>query len=721
MQILAGKPNPLGATFDSEGVNFAVYSENALAVDLCLFSNDAITETHRISMQCNALGIWHTYIRGIEPGQLYGYRASGPYAPNHGHRFNPHKLLIDPYTRAIDRPCNNEAESLASLSDTYASANNHINSSDNAKSNTSSSVSNNNNTSTVDTAHIMPKSVVINPTFDWQGDTSPNTPWNKTIIYECHVKGFTMRHPDVPPPLRGTYLGLSHPVIIDHLKRLGVTAVQLLPIQQYQNEPHLIKRQLNNYWGYNTVAFFAPELRYASAPGQPAVNDFKTMVQQLHHAGIEIILDVVFNHTAEGGEPGQWLSMRGLDNAVYYHLDPNDHSRYRDYTGCGNSLNLHHPRVLQFVVDCLRYWKAEMHVDGFRFDLTTTLCRDPIDFKRRCHLLGVISQDPVLAQAKLIAEPWDVGYGGYQLGQFPNGWAEWNDKYRDTVRRFWRGDDGQAPELASRITGSSDLFPNRSPQASINFITAHDGFTLLDLVSYDRKHNDANGENNHDGFDHNFSHNWGIEGPTNDPQINLKRQTAMKNMLATLLLSQGVPMLSGGDELARTQNGNNNAYCQDNEISWHDWNNTNQSYSLIEFTANLVALRNSLQVLQRQKFFTGKSNKFNGPRDLTWLNVTGHELSASDWSDTDLHTLGMLINGNAIITNDQNTSLINIETVLLWLNATSKSVNCTLPKNDDGNVWIEQLNTAGNSRGHIKKNSIEVAPFALTLLVLCTK
>ena len=694
MHIRPGQPFPLGATWDGVGVNFAVFSEHATGVELCLFDPSGETETHRIALRARTYDVWHVYLEGVGPGQLYGLRVQGPHLPAQSHRFNPHKLLLDPYARAFSGPISGP-EPLWEHTEHHGR--HHKRSLD-----------------TFDTAATMPKCVVLDSRFDWKGDRHPRTPWRDTVVYECHPKGATVLHPEVPELVRGTYLGLSQPAFVAHLKSIGVTAVELLPVQQCMSESHLIARGLTNYWGYNTVGFFAPDLRYAVGAGVAAVTEFKTMVRDLHAAGLEVILDVVYNHTAEGNEHGPTLSFRGLDNASYYHLDPQDRSRNRDYTGCGNSLNLHHPRVLQLVLDSLRYWVGELHVDGFRFDLAPELCREPNEFHRHARLFTVAAQDPVLAGAKLIAEPWDLGPGGYQVGAFPQGWCEWNDKFRDTVRRFWRGDSGQAPELASRLTGSSDVFSGRSPQASMNFVTAHDGFTLRDLVSYDRKHNEANGEKNQDGFDHNFSHNWGVEGPATDADIRALRLTVMRSMLGTLLLSQGVPMISGGDEVGRTQGGNNNAYCQDNATSWTAWQ-LDEGPALLAFVRELGALRQRLRVLHRESFFSGKPPRPTGVRDLVWLAPNGRELTASDWSDSALRTFGMLVDGTALDGSEAAEPQV-ADTVLVWLNATPEMVSCTLPKRA-GAGWTEALSSAGEARGGIPGSAVEVAAFGLVVLV----
>ncbi|MFO7189818.1 MAG: glycogen debranching protein GlgX, partial [Pseudomonadota bacterium] len=594
--VWPGKPYPLGATWDGEGVNFALFSEHAEKVELCFFDAAGRREVQRITMKERTEQIWHCYLPEARPGLLYGYRVYGPYKPEEGHRFNPHKLLLDPYARNI----------VGSLrwSDAlfgYQIGNKREDLSFDRR----------------DSAGGMPKCKVIDPAFTWGEDRRPKIPWDDMVIYELHVRGFTMQHPDVPPALRGTYAGLTTAPVVDYLRRLGVTTVELMPVHSFVDDRYLVQKGLSNYWGYNTIGFFAPEARY-SASGKVA--EFKTMVKTLHSAGIEVILDVVYNHTAEGNHMGPTLSFRGIDNASYYRLVPDNPRYYNDYTGCGNTLNMQHPRSLQLIMDSLRYWVTEMHVDGFRFDLASALARELHEVDRLGAFFDIIRQDPVLSQVKLIAEPWDLGEGGYQVGNFPIGWAEWNDKYRDTMRAYWKGDGGIIHEFATRLTGSSDLYGRggRRPYSSINFIASHDGFTLHDLVSYNEKHNEANGEDNRDGHDHNLSWNCGVEGPTDDPQIKALREQQKRNMLATLFLSQGVPMLLAGDKLGRTQRGNNNAYCQDNEISWLDWTDNPERAQLFEFTRRLIALRRAHPVFRRREFFQGRPVQ-GGAKDIVWL------------------------------------------------------------------------------------------------------
>ena len=589
MPVWPGTPYPLGATWDGAGTNFALFSEVAEQVELCLFDADPADgrerETRVAITEVDGL-VWHCYLPDVEPGQRYGYRVHGPYQPERGHRCNPAKLLLDPYGKAVDGQVTWHQAVYS-----YQHDNPSVLNSD-------------------DSAPYMPRNVVINPYFDWGDDRPPRTPYHETFIYEAHVRGLTVRHPGVPAGLRGSYAGLAHPAVIEHLTRLGVTAIELMPVHQCVPEPALVGRGLTNYWGYNTIAFLAPDNRYSSS-GAPygQVAEFKAMVKALHAAGIEVILDVVYNHTAEAGALGPTLCFRGIDNAAYYRLDPGNPQAYLDYTGCGNSLNVRNPHPLQLIMDSLRYWTLDMHVDGFRFDLAAALARELHDVDRLSTFFDLVQQDPVVSQVKLIAEPWDVGQGGYQVGQFPPLWSEWNGKYRDTVRDFWRGKPATLPEFASRLTGSSDLYETsaRRPVASVNFVTCHDGFTLRDLVSYDRKHNEANGDYNRDGSDDNRSWNCGAEGPSDDPAVNEIRARQVRNFLVTLFCSQGVPMLLAGDEMSRTQQGNNNAYCQDNELSWMDWEAAGKQQDLIEFTCALSGLRRAHPVFRRRRFFSGQA------------------------------------------------------------------------------------------------------------------
>jgi isoamylase len=619
-RVTGGQPYPLGATFDGSGVNFALFSSHATKVELCLFDPSGRRETERVALPEYTDEVWHGYLPDAQPGLLYGYRVHGPYDPAHGHRFNAHKLLIDPYAKALLGPIRWHDAMFG-----YRIGSPRADLSFDRR----------------DSAVGIPKCRVIDPAFSWGTDRPPDRPWSETIIYETHVEGFTRRHPAVPAPLRGTFAGLCHPAAIDHLVKLGITAVELLPVHGFVDDRYLTEKGLRNYWGYNTIAFFAPEPRYLGAEGHA---EFRTAVKKLHEAGIEVILDVVYNHTAEGNQMGPTLSFRGVDNASYYRLSPENPRYYFDVTGCGNSLNLSHPRVLQLVMDSLRYWASEMHVDGFRFDLASALGRETNGFDNGAGFFDAVRQDPVLSRVKLIAEPWDVGEGGYRVGGFPPGWSEWNDKYRDTVRQFWRGDEGRLAELASRLTASSDHYYHhgRRPWASINFVTAHDGFTLRDLVSYDAPHNEANQETS--GHADNKSWNCGVEGPTDDPAINALRLRQMRNMLATLLLAQGVPMLLAGDEIGHTQHGNNNAYCQDNEISWFPWEGWSEAdRTQLDFVRQLIALRRANPAFRRARYFTGAPLAGNGQKDVTWLSPAGHEMTSEDWTLGYARCLGMLL------------------------------------------------------------------------------
>ena len=677
MRIWPGHPYPLGATWDGEGVNFALFSENATAVELCLFDQaDATQETHRIRMEECTDYVWHIYLPEVRPGQYYGYRVHGLYEPTLGHRFNPAKVLFDPYAKAIAGTID-WSETLFGYR--IGDPKNDLSFDDR------------------DNAASMPKCVVVDQAFTWGGDQLLRTPWDRTVIYELHVHGFTARHPGIPQNLRGTYAGLATPAVIEHLQQLGITAVELLPVHHFIRDKHLIERGLTNYWGYNSIGFFAPDIQYAtsSSPAQH-VWEFKTMIKALHNAGIEVILDVVYNHTGEGNHLGPTLSFRGIDNASYYRLVPDEPRYYRDYTGCGNTLNVRHPRVLQLIMDSLRYWVLEMHVDGFRFDLASTLARELHDVDRLSAFFDIIHQDPVLSQVKLIAEPWDLGEGGYQVGNFPAGWAEWNGKYRDTIRRYWKGDGGQVAELAFRLSGSSDLYEGggRRPHASINFVTAHDGFTLHDLVSYNQKHNDANGEGNRDGTDDNLSWNCGVEGPTVKPSIVALRERQKRNMLATLLLSQGVPMLCGGDEMGRTQHGNNNAYCQDNEISWVSWNLSKPQQALLDFTSSLIALRQLHPVFRRRRFFQGRRIRGTEVKDLSWLRPDGKEMTDDDWAQGYVRCLGVRLAGHAIEEKDPKGRPLLDDTYLILLNAHHEPRPFTLPAHKRGVLWQPVLDTA---------------------------
>jgi glycogen operon protein len=665
LRVWRGEPYPLGATWDGSGVNFAIFSENAEAVDLCLFDDGGANE-QRIRLVEQTDLVWHCYLPDVRPGQRYGYRVHGPYRPELGHRFNPNKLLIDPFAKRIDGSVDWDDAMFgyrigAEEQDVEADGR--------------------------DSAPFVPKSVVVNQAFVWGGDEPPRTPFDKTLIYEVHVKGFTMRNPEVPEELRGTYAGMGSGPAIDYLTNLGITAVELLPVHQHVNDRHLVERGLSNYWGYNTIGFFAPEVAY-SATGEP-VSEFKTMVKRFHDAGIEVILDVVYNHTGEGNHLGPTLSFRGIDNAAYYRLDPDNLRSYVDYTGTGNTLDATSPRVLQLIMDSLRYWITEMHVDGFRFDLASALARELHDVDKLGSFFDIIHQDPIISQVKLIAEPWDVGPGGYQVGNFPVGWAEWNGKYRDSVRRFWKGIGGQTAELAYRLSGSSDLYASsgRRPHASINFVTAHDGFTLNDLVSYESKHNEANGENNQDGDNNNESMNFGVEGPTEEEGIIELRERQKRNFLATLLLSQGVPMLLGGDEIGRTQRGNNNGYAQDNEISWYDWELSRRDRQLLSFTRSLIRLFRTHPVLRRRRFFQGRQIRGSRIKDLTWFGTDGAEMTDAQWQAPGVKTVGVQYAGDAIDERGPRGEAIVDDTLLIILNADDRPVAFTLPNHEVSKRW----------------------------------
>ena len=670
-----GTPYPLGATWDGAGVNFAVFAEFASAVDVCLFDHpDAVRESVRIPLTTCTDFVWHGYIPNLRPGQLYAFRVAGPHLPWEGQRYNPHKLLIDPYAKAIHGQVNW----------TDAVFGYPIGSGDSLIRDER------------DSAPYMPRCVVIDPSFDWEHDQLLQIPLHESIIYEMHVKGFTALHPELPPELRGTYAGLASAPVIDYLQKLGVTAVELLPVHHFLDNRYLTEQGLRNYWGYSTIGFFAPEARYSSSgdAGQQ-VKEFKHMVKQLHMAGIEVILDVVYNHTAEGNHFGPTLSMKGFDNRAYYRLMP-DAQYYLDYTGTGNTLNILHPRTLQLVMDSLRYWVLEMHVDGFRFDLASTLARGLYEGDRLSAFFDTIHQDPVLSQVKLIAEPWDIGPGGYQVGNFPVRWAEWNGQYRDTVRRYWKNDEALVAELAYRLSGSSDLYENtgRKPYASINFITAHDGFTLRDLVSYNEKHNWANGEENRDGESHNNSWNCGVEGPTNDPQITRLRAQQQRNFLATLFLSQGVPMLLAGDESNRTQQGNNNAYCQDNEISWHTWNHSPEDQALLEWTRMLIKIRHAHPVFHRRNFFQGRAIHGQDIHDIEWYRPDGQMISEGEWQHGAIHAFGMQLNGQYIDDVDDQGRAVQDDIFLLLFNPGFAACHFSLPGDPATTCWQRVFDTA---------------------------
>ncbi len=675
MRIWPGRPYPLGATWDGGGVNFSLFSEHATSVELCLFdAPDSQQESHRVRLPERTDLAWHGYLPDIYPGQLYGYRVHGPYEPEQGHRFNPHKIVLDPYAKAIGRDLGwgdemfgyrigDDGEDL-SMDDR-------------------------------DNVAIAPLAAVIDTAFTWGDDSPPAIPRHKMVIYETHVKGFSLLHPDVPEKIRGTYLGLGSEAAIAHFRRLGVNAVELMPVHHRVDDRHLVEVGLNNFWGYNTLAFFAPDTRYATGAGSESAHEFKWMVHSLHAAGIEVILDVVYNHTAEGNQLGPTLSLRGIDNASYYRLVHDQPRYYMDYTGCGNTLNMQHPRVLQLIMDSLRYWVLEMHVDGFRFDLASALARELHEVDKLGAFFDIIHQDPVLSQVKLIAEPWDLGEGGYQVGNFPVGWNEWNGKYRDTIRSYWRGDSGTVSEFATRLCGSSDLYEpsNRRPYASVNFVTAHDGFSLQDLVSYNDKHNEANGEENRDGDSHNQSWNCGAEGPTDDPEILQLRERQKRNFMATLFLSQGIPMLRGGDELSHTQQGNNNAYCQDNELSWLHWDLDERQQKFLDFVGRVVELKRSEPVLHRPKFFQGRPIRGTDLKDIHWLDPSGDEMSDEGWDEGFVRSLGVRLNGNAIQETDEQGRTLVGNTLLLLFNADANEVAFTLPSLDVGEYWVLEFDT----------------------------
>ncbi len=676
MKMWPGQPYPQGAVWDGAGVNFALFSENASRVELCLFDGpDGNQETARIPLTEHTDQVWHIYLPEVRPGQRYGYRVHGPYAPEEGHRFNPAKLLLDPYAKAVAGAIR-WSDALFG----YTVGRPEADLSRDER----------------DSAAGVPKCVVVDPAFSWGEDTPPRTPWHRTLIYELHVKGFTMRHPEVPPELRGTYAGLTCPAMISYLHQLGITAVELMPVHQFVADKHLVDHKLTNYWGYNSIGFFAPDSCYASSGvlGQQ-VAEFKALVKTLHREGIEVILDVVYNHTGEGNHLGPTLCFRGIDNAAYYRLVAGDRRYYMDYTGCGNTLNMLHPRTLQLIMDSLRYWVLEMHVDGFRFDLASALARGLHEVDRLGAFFDIIHQDPVLSQVKLIAEPWDISADGYQVGNFPVLWAEWNGQYRDTVRRFWKGDGGLLGDLAYRLTGSSDLYERsgRRPYASINFITAHDGFTLRDLVSYNEKHNEANGEKNRDGHNDNLSWNCGVEGPSNDAAILALRARQQRNFLATLLLSQGVPMLQAGDERGRSQQGNNNAYCQNNELSWVDWTLDRPRRELLEFTHRLISLFHQHPVLRRRRFFQGRKIRGSEVKDLAWFRPDGKEMTDEDWEDWSAHCLALRLAGDAIAEVDSRGNRVVDDTLLILLNAYYEPLPFVLPAHRARVRWELLLDT----------------------------
>jgi glycogen operon protein len=665
MRVWPGRPYPLGANWDGRGVNIALYSENAQRVELCLFeSPEAGRESAKIDLPEQTDQVWHAYFPDLRPGTIYGFRVHGPFDPEKGHRFNPHKVVLDPYAKQVVRTMRWGDEMFGYIvGDPREDLS--LDERDNAAS--------------------APLAAVVDPAFTWGDDRPPHTPPNKTVIYELHVKGFTQRHPEIPEHLRGSYAALGSDAAIRHFKRLGITAVELLPVHHHVDDRHLVDRGLANYWGYNTLAFFAPEIRFKSRDRYgDALREFKTMVRCLHAASIEVILDVVYNHTAEGNQLGPTLSFRGIDNAAYYRLSSENRRYYTDFTGCGNTLNMQNPRVLQLIMDSLRYWVLDMHVDGFRFDLASTLARELHEVDKLGAFFDIVHQDPVLSQVKLIAEPWDLGEGGYQVGNFPVGWSEWNGKYRDCVRHFWKGDGGIISEFATRICGSSDLYAwsSRAPHASINFVTCHDGFTLNDLVSYDGKHNEANGEENRDGANDNISWNCGAEGPTEDAAIRALRERKKRNFLATLCLSQGVPMLLAGDEMGHSQSGNNNAYCQDNELTWLNWELSREQHALLDFTRRILAFWRGEPVLQQRRFFHGREIRGEKIKDILWFDPSGEEMSPEAWNTGYARSLGLLLRGDNIDT-DEYGATISGDTLLILFNADhALDLSFTLPKID---------------------------------------
>ncbi len=672
MSVWPGSPYPLGATYDGVGTNFSLFTEVGDHVELCLFDDDGAEIRHALR-EVDAF-VWHGYLPNVGPGQLYGYRVHGPYDPASGHRCDPCKLLLDPYAKAVDGEIDWD-EALFSYQFDYPDKRNDA-----------------------DSAPHMMKSVVISPFFDWQNDRHPNTPYNETVIYEAHVKGLTQTHPGIPEEVRGTYAGLAHPVIVEHLKKLGVTALELMPVHQFVQDHHLQERGLRNYWGYNSIGFMAPHNAYSSS-GQRGqqVQEFKSMVRTMHEAGIEVILDVVYNHTAEGNHHGPVLCFRGIDNSAYYRLVDGEPEHYYDTTGTGNTLLMRHPHVLQLIMDSLRYWVLEMHVDGFRFDLASTLARQFHEVDRLSAFFDLVHQDPVISQVKLIAEPWDLGEGGYQVGNFPPLWTEWNGKFRDTVRDFWRGEGATLPEFASRLTGSSDLYESsgRRPWASINFVTAHDGFTLHDLVSYNDKHNDSNGEGGGDGESHNRSWNCGVEGDSDDVEVIALREQQKRNFIATLFLSQGVPMLLHGDELGRTQQGNNNVYCQDNELSWIDWGTERENWTLLEFTAAAADLRRRHPVLRRRRWFQGRPLRGGGGvDDIAWFTPAGALMSDEDWDTGFAKSVGVFLNGSLIATPDARGERITDDNLYLVFNAHHEPLTFVLPPAEFGESWDIELDTS---------------------------
>src|ERR671918_452943 len=693
MDIWPGHPTPLGSSWDGEGANFALFSENASGVEVCLFDDDG-AET-RIPLRETTGWVWHGYVPGARPGQRYGFRVDGPHEPAAGHRFNPNKLLLDPYAKAIDGDIDWGPEMFGyEIGDEDADL----------------------SLSTEDSARRAPKAVVVDESFYWGDESAPHTPWHETVIYETHVKGFTIRPPGIPQEIRGTYAALANPAAVDHLLLLGITAVELMPVHHFIHPQFLLDKGLRNYWGYDPIGYFAPYSEYSSSGrcGEQ-VTEFKQMVQALHEAGIEVIIDVVYNHTGEGNHLGPSLCFRGIDNLSYYRRVENDRRYYMDFTGTGNSLNVMHPQVLKLIMDSLRYWAVEMHVDGFRFDLASTLARELYDVDRLSAFFDIIHQDPVLSTKKLIAEPWDVGPGGYQVGNFPQLWSEWNGKYRDTVRDYWRGENARLADFAYRLTGSSDLYADngRSPHASIDFVTAHDGFTLNDLVSYNEKHNEANGEENRDGTDDNRSWNHGAEGPTDDPEINALRRRQQRNFLATLFLSQGVPMLLGGDEFSRTQHGNNNAWCQDNEISWFDWDWSDDQRALLEFTKRLIRVRREHPAFRRPAFLEGRGSPGSDLPDVWWMRPDGRRMTQRDWRRGDARAIGMFLNREESHLPPPRGAGVADDSFLLLFNAHYEPIEFKLPTKRFGTRWQLVLSTAEpdvteGARSYVARASLPV-------------
>ncbi|MDJ0786309.1 MAG: glycogen debranching protein GlgX [Myxococcota bacterium] len=694
MSVWPGNPQPLGAHWDGLGTNFALASERATSVRLCLFDSPGDAEpAHETRLSRHEHGVWHAYLPEVQPSQVYGYRVDGPWEPEVGNCFNPAKLLLDPYGRAIAGNLHWDSSLAGARPDGRRDLS--------------------------DSAPYVPRSVVIDSSFPWGDDRPPRTPWSRTVLYECHVKGMTALHPEVPEEQRGTFRGLASEPVIDHLLDLGVTAVELLPVQHRVSEAPLVRRGLDNYWGYNPVGFFAPDSRFAQGDTGEQVLEFKQMVRSFHLAGIEVILDVVFNHTAEGGADGPVLCWRGLDDRATYHRDPTEPTRYANYTGCGNSVDASNPRTLQQILDCLRYWVEEMHVDGFRFDLAPTLSRQSSGELQVERFFALIEQDPVLAPVKRIAEPWDLGPDGYSLGRFPGEWSEWNDSYRTAVRRFWRGDEGVLGAFASAVSGSAPVFEpgDRLPSASINMVTSHDGFTLRDWVSYEERHNEANGEENRDGSTHNWSRNWGVEGPTDDEGVETIRGRLARCMLATLTLSQGVPMLLHGDELSRTQRGNNNAYCQDNEISWLDWSQEpDDPGDLRSYVARLLDLRSESPLLRRPRFFDGELDPETGEKDVIWLRPDGEEMKGADWEAREAHSLGMWIPHGPNRDEDERGQLIAAETLLLIFNAARRGVRFRLPDTGRAGVWRRKLCSCGSVERLLRSSHTRVPAQCVTLL-----